>query len=177
MKVIKVIVCTILFIISVIALFFVYSLYINPKSPSDYAEYNEGDKKIIIRYFRPYKNKRLIFGKLDKNPLVPYGTYWRLGANLTTRITTNKDLDFAGRILPKGTYGLYTYPYAENWVLYVHTKTGGYSFNEPDIEGIIMKINIPIESIDTIHEQFTIDFVETSIRMRWDNIQALIPIN
>ena len=100
-----------------------------------------------------------------------------MGANLTTKITINRDLDFARRVLPRGSYGLYTYPYAENWVLYLHAKTGGYSFNEPDSEGVVMKINIPIKPIDTIHEQFTIDFVESSIRMRWENIEALIPIN
>ena len=177
MKVIKVILGTTLVIISLIGLFFLYSLYINPKSPLDYAEYNEGEKKISIRYFRPYKNQRLIFGNLNEDPLIPYGSYWRLGANLTTKITINRDLDFAGRFLPRGTYGLYTYPYAENWVIYLHTKTGGYSFNEPNSEGVVMKINIPIKPIDTIHEQFTIDFVESSIRMRWENIQALIPIN
>jgi len=109
--------------------------------------------------------------------LVPYGVYWRLGANLTTKLTTNQDLDFAGRTLPKGSYGLYVYPYAENWLVFVHTKTGGISFNEPEAEGIIMKVNVPVTSLSESLEQFTIDFVDSSLRFRWDTTEVLIPIH
>ena len=177
MKVFKIIIGALLSIVILTGSFLAYNLFINPKSPKNMAEFKTDEKEIIVQYYQPYKNERLIFGELDNGALVPYGYYWRLGANLTTKITTNQDLNFAGRSLSKGTYGLYAYPYAENWVLIIHEKTGRISFSEPDSKGILMKINLPVEKIDKSLEQFTIDFVESSLRMRWDKTKIVIPIN
>ena len=177
MKIIKIIFGILLSLVIVTGLFLTYNLFINPKSPRGSAEYKNEGKEIEINYYQPYKKDRLIFGEVQDGALVPYGKYWRLGANLTTKISTNQDLDFAGRILPKGTYGLYTYPYAENWVLVVHKTTGRISFSEPESKGIVMKINLPVQTLDESLEQFTIDFVESSIRIRWDTTKVVIPIN
>jgi len=177
MKALKIIIGVVVSLVVLAGLFFVYSLYVNPKSPLGLAEYIDGDKEITVRYYRPFKKDRLIFGDSADGALVPYGVYWRLGANLTTKLTTNQDLDFAGRTLPKGSYGLYVYPYAENWLVFVHTKTGGISFNEPEAEGIIMKVNVPVTSLSESLEQFTIDFVDSSLRFRWDTTEVLIPIH
>jgi hypothetical protein len=108
--------------------------------------------------------------------LVPYGAYWRLGANLTTKIETKTEISLAGRALAAGTYGLYAYPNKESWVIVVHEKTGGFSFAEPDPSGIIMKINTSHQSLDKPLEQFTIDFVDNYLRMRWDTTQVTLPI-
>ena len=177
MKVFKIIIGVLLSLVILTSSFLAYNLFINPKSPKDVAEFKKDDKEISVQYYRPYKNERLIFGELDNGALVPYGSYWRLGANLTTKITTNKNLNFAGRNLPKGTYGLYAYPYAENWIVIVHEKTGRISLTEPDSKGILMKINLPVQKLDKSLEQFTIDFVESSLRMRWDKTKVVIPIN
>ena len=177
MKVFKIIIGVLLSLVILTGSFLVYNLFINPKSPKDLVEFKTDEKEISVQYYQPYKNERLIFGELDNGALVPYGYYWRLGANLTTKITTNQDLNFAGRSLPKGTYGLYAYPYAENWVVIVHEKTGRISFSEPDSKGILMKINLPVQKLDKSLEQFTIDFVESSLRMRWDKTKVVIPIN
>lgn len=177
MKVFKIIIGVLLSLVILTGSFLVYNLFINPKSPKDLVEFKTDEKEISVQYYQPYKNERLIFGELDNGALVPYGYYWRLGANLTTKITTNQDLNFAGRNLPKGTYGLYAYPYAENWVVIVHEKTGRISFSEPDSKGILMKINLPVQKLDKSLEQFTIDFVESSLRMRWDKTKVVIPIN
>ena len=177
MKPIKIILGILLSLFILGISYFTYNLFINPISPRESVEYKNKGKEINISYYRPYKKERLIFGEATDGALVPYGKYWRLGANLTTKVITNQDLNIAGRKLPKGTYGLYTYPYAENWVLVIHETTGRISFSEPDSNGIIMKINIPVKSIDKPLEQFTIDFVGSSIRMRWDRTKVIIPIN
>jgi hypothetical protein len=177
MKVFKIIIGVLLSLVILTGSFLAYNLFINPKIPKDFVEFKTDEKEISVQYYQPYKNERLIFGELDNGALVPYGYYWRLGANLTTKITTNQDLNFAGRSLPKGTYGLYAYPYAENWVVIVHEKTGRISFSEPDSKGILMKINLPVQKLDKSLEQFTIDFVESSLRMRWDKTKVVIPIN
>mgnify|MGYP001405255412 FL=1 len=177
MKPIKIILGILISSLILVGSYFAYNLFINPISPRESVKYKSEGKEISISYYRPYKKERLIFGEAAEGALVPYGKYWRLGANLTTKIITNNDLDITGRKLPKGTYGLYTYPYAENWMLVIHETTGRISFSEPDSKGILMKINIPVQAIDNSLEQFTIDFVGSSIRMRWDRTKIIIPIN
>jgi len=177
MKILKYILLTVVSLVVIAAAFFAYGLYINPKSPKGTAEYSSGSTEIDIRYYRPFKNNRLIFGAQEDGALVPYGQYWRLGANLTTRLTTNTDLSFASRSLPAGSYGLYTYPYKDHWLLVVHEKTGGFSNAEPDPAAVVMKLNLPVESLPEVVEQFTIDFLEQNIRLRWDTTQVLIPFS
>ena len=177
MKPIKIILGILLSLLVLSYSYFTYNFFINPISPRGSIEYKSEGKEINISYYRPYKKGRLIFGEAAEGALVPFGKYWRLGANLTTKIITNQDLNLAGRNLPKGTYGLYAYPYAENWVLVIHETTGRISFSEPDSNGILMKINIPVQIIDKPLEQFTVDFVGSSIRMRWDRTKVIIPIN
>ena len=100
-----------------------------------------------------------------------------MGANLTTKMKINKVISFGGRSLEAGTYGLYAYPEKENWMVIINTKTGGISFSEPNPDGVIMKINIATQSLEVPLEQFTIDFIDNYLRMRWDSTQVTIPIN
>jgi hypothetical protein len=177
MKTIKRIFLFLLPLIGVAGLYFIYGLYINPKSPLGHVDHTLGETEINIRYYRPYKKDRLIFGTKEEGALIPYGEYWRLGANLTTKIKVSKAISFAGRPLDAGTYGLYAYPEKENWVIVVHTKTGGFSALEPDPAGVIMKVNTATQNLDKPLEQFTIDFVDNYLRMRWDTTQITLPIN
>ena len=177
MKLINKIIIGVIILIALAASFLIYGLYINPKSPLDNAYYNNGKDDISIRYYRPLKKERIIFGNENEGALVPYGSYWRLGANLTTKIETKTTISFSGRELPSGTYGLYAYPNKENWVIVVHEKTGGFSFAEPDESGVIMKINTVSQSLDKSIEKLTIDFVDNYLRIRWDTTQVSIPIN
>lgn len=177
MKILKRIIILLLLLAGIVGLYLVYSLYINPKSPLGHAEYKNGDTEINIRYYRPFKNDRLIFGAKADDALVPYGEYWRLGANLTTKMEINKRISIGGRSLEAGTYGLYAYPQKENWVLVVNTKTGGISFSEPNPEGVLIKINAATQSLEEPLEQFTIDFVDNFLRMRWDTTQVTLPID
>ena len=40
-----------------------------------------------------------------------------------------------------------------------------------------MKVNVPVTSLSESVEQFTIDFVDSSLRFRWDTTEVLIPIH
>ena len=164
-------------IVIITGLFLTYNLFISPKSPRASTEYKIEGKEVDISYYRPYKKDRLIFGEAADSALVPYGLYWRLGANLTTKIETKSTISFAGRELPSGAYGLYAYPNKENWVIVVHEKTGGFSSAEPNESGVIMKINTASQSLNESIEKFTIDFVDNYLRIRWDTTQVSIPIN
>ena len=177
MKKIKIILLSLLALVIVIGGYFIYSLYINPKSPYGNSVYNTQNNTVEIEYYRPYKKNRLIFGEKANGALVPYGEYWRLGANFFTTLSTKESISLAGRQINAGNYGMYTYPYAENWVLVIHENAYGLSASEPDPAGIIMKINVPVQSLDDSVEQFTIDFVDNLLRMRWDTSQVVLSID
>lgn len=159
----------------------VVNLYLFPKSPRAIATFENENLKLKVTYYRPYKKDRLIFGDQENEALVPFGEYWRLGANLVTKLKTNRDISFAGRQLNKGTYGLYAYPYSDHWLVIVHRKNKGSSYNEPPKNGIILRANTPTYKLNEEIEQFTIDFFTTDqeeviIRLRWDNTGINIPV-
>ncbi|MBT6161862.1 DUF2911 domain-containing protein [Flavobacteriaceae bacterium] len=160
--------------------YFTYVLFINPASPNETIYYQEAGKDITLNYSRPYKKERLIFGEATEGALLPYGVYWRLGANMATRIESKTDLVFGGRNLPAGKYRLYCYPYADHWLVVVHDKASGSGAALPDSEGIVMQLNRPTAELENALEQFTIDFEEGTeglrLRMRWDTTEVSIPI-
>ncbi len=181
MKLFKKISIAVLILILAVLGYFYYALVINPKSPQGNAVFDKDDLKIEVTYYRPYKKGRLIFGDESQGALLPYGKYWRLGANLATEIEVNQAITFAGVDLDAGSYRLYAYPQESYWELIVHTDPFGSSAQEPDPAGIIARINLEKSSLNEIVEQFTIDF-ETSpknilLRMRWDTTEINIPIN
>ena len=93
MKLKKIILLIILGIILIAAGFMAYlMLTTRSHSPAEKLEYSEGDFTLTVDYCRPYKKGRLIFGEESEGALLPYGGYWRTGANEATEIEFNKDL-------------------------------------------------------------------------------------
>ena len=70
----------------------IYGTFINPKSPKGVVNYEKEDLKIEVVYHRPFKKERLIFGAKEDKALVPFGEYWRLGANAATTFETSQDI-------------------------------------------------------------------------------------
>ena len=87
-------------------LYIVYIIY-NPVSPLETVQ--NDDSTISITYSRPFKKDRLIFGKESDTALVPYGKYWRTGANKHTFIKNNRDIEINGKILSSGEYSIFNY--------------------------------------------------------------------
>jgi hypothetical protein len=74
-------------------------------------------KHLSISYGRPLLRDRAIFGVL-----VPWGEIWRTGADEATKLSTEADLRFGARQLPKGNYAVFTIPGERDWQL-VLSKT------------------------------------------------------
>ena len=81
-----------------------------PASPKGHAATQIGDSWIDVEYSRPIlRGRQGIFGSGDY-----YGTkvnagapVWRAGANVTTRIKTEVDLEIGGTKVPAGEYSLF----------------------------------------------------------------------
>ena len=171
MKIVAKIALGLLAVIIVIASYLLYGTFINPKSPRDTVTITQEDLTLEVDYSQPFKKDRLIFGNDAEGALVPYGTYWRLGANFATTFETNEEISFAGRPLAAGKYRVYAVPEEDHWVISLNSEFGSFGYTEPDYEKDIMSVNIASAQLMSAVEQFTIDFVEgddsLSLRFGW----------
>jgi len=71
-----------------------------------------GLSKVELSYARPSAKERAIFGE---EALVPFGHYWRTGANAVTTIEITEDFELEGHKLSKGKYALLTKPNRARW--------------------------------------------------------------
>lgn len=158
-----------------------YGTFINPRSPKGVVNYEGDDLKIEVVYHRPFKKERLIFGKNEEGALVPYGAYWRLGANAATTFESNQDISFAGRMLAAGRYRMYAIPEADHWTIAINEEADAFGYSTPDYSKDIMRVNLPTALLMNPIEQFTIDILESesnlTLRMRWDTTSIAIPLN
>lgn len=160
--------------------YFVENIFAPRLSPKDTVEFKLNDLKLKVFYNRPYKKDRVIFGGL-----VPYNQVWRTGANEATTFKTNKPLDINGLPLPKGKYTLWTVPKDSVWTVIFNSKqypwgvtTEMKPYWDPNYD--VLNIDIPVEKLDTIVEQFTIAFDNSTdnlfLTMAWDDVKIAVPL-
>jgi Protein of unknown function (DUF2911) len=146
-------------------------------SPEATASYTNG-VNITVKYCKPYKKDREIFGKL-----VPFGQVWRTGANEATTFTTDKDLTIGGKVLPVGKYTLWTIPEAGSWTVIFNKKDYMWGVNqngasrEPDSDAL--QVVVPVDTLADTKEQFDISIVEKpalSLVLAWDKTKVSVPM-
>lgn len=167
--------------IVVIVGYFAYGvLTTRSHSPLTSAEGTSGDLTVSVDYCQPYKKGRLIFGEESEEALVPYGKYWRLGANDATEITFNQDVKFAGKALSAGRYRMYAVPNEKNWQVSLNSQLGEFGYFEPDYALDVLKVNVPVKPSAEQLEQLTMTFGSDStglkLKIGWDMTQVSIPI-
>ncbi|MBV20146.1 MAG: hypothetical protein CL870_03500 [Cytophagia bacterium] len=178
MKLLKYLLLTsLLFIIG----FALYTYLTPPASPLGEALYTYNNKSFKVKYSRPYKKDRLIFGNKEDGALVPYNEYWRTGANFSTDLTVSDSFYFGEKLINEGSYWLYTIPGKDSWQVFLNSDAGSFSFFEPEKGNDVVKIDVKPFTIDNQLEQFTINFIEVdnklSLRLLWDKTGISIPIN
>ncbi len=128
---------------------------------------------VSVRYGRPYKKGRDIFGGLE-----PYGKVYRLGADSATTITFDKDVEFAGKPVKAGTYTLFVIPNKESWTIILNGQLGqwgAYSYDKYKDKDIL-HVDVPVKKTDKVVEQLTISFPESSMLIEWDRTQVIVPV-
>lgn len=85
---------------------------VKAKSPRTDAMGMVGENHVHIDYGSPSVRGRNIW-----NGLVAYGQVWATGAHNATWIEFSKDVQIAGKIVPKGKYGFFTIPNKSEWIL------------------------------------------------------------
>jgi len=171
-------------IIGILVLAFIgYVAYmvLNPVSPKEAISYSSEISEIEVVYSRPYKKDRLIFGSEEDGALVPFGKYWRTGANAATTFETSSDILFNGEALSAGKYALFTFPNEESWTVALSSESDVFfAIAEPDPKLDVLKTEVPVKSSEDLIEQFTIEFnkdsLGVSMSLAWEKTLISIPL-
>ena len=151
-----------------------------PLSPRDSVRARVGDATISIRYARPAKRGRVVFGNI-----VPWDTVWRTGANDATVFTTDRDLEIGGRLVPAGTYSLFTIPARNGATLIINRETmrdgDPLAGTDYDATQDFARIAMTARTLATPVERLTIEIApkqggEGVLRIAWDTREMTVPI-
>ena len=152
---------------------FAYSQFSIPAaSPHQKIEQQFSISKITIDYARPGVKGRKIFGEL-----VPYGKVWRAGANSATKITFEQSINFGGKVVPAGTYGLFVIPTEKDWTIILNKDAqqwGAFDFNE---KLNVLQVTVPVQKLNEKQEWFEIslnpkDDHSQILTFKWDDVKA-----
>ena len=171
-------------IIGVLVLAFIgYVAYmvLNPVSPKETISYSSEISNLEVVYSRPYKKDRLIFGSEEEGALVPFGKYWRTGANAATTFETSSDILFNGEKLKAGKYALFTFPYENNWTVSLSSESDVFfAIAQPDPKLDVLKTEVPVKPSENLIEQFTVEFTKDSLgvnmTLAWEKTLVSIPL-
>ena len=152
-----------------------------PKSPKKTVSFKVDDLKLEVFYNRPSKRNREVFGAL-----VPYDKIWRTGANEATTFETNKSLKIGNDSLQAGKYTLWTIPNDTAWNVIFNRKQYEWGVDHETLEPMreaefdVINIIVPVQKINSVVEQFTIAFDNSTdnlaLTMAWDNVKIEVPL-
>jgi hypothetical protein len=131
-------------------------------------------KDISVRYGRPYKKGRVIFGGL-----VPYGKVYRCGADSATTITFERDAVFGGKPVKAGTYTLFVIPNEKSWTIILNGQLGqwgAYSYDKYKDKDVL-HTDVPVKKTGSVIEQLTIGLPGSAVIIEWDQTQVSIPVS
>ncbi|MBB4805243.1 hypothetical protein HNP38_000515 [Chryseobacterium defluvii] len=145
-------------------------------SPRQKVEQQFSMSKITVDYGRPGVKGRKIFGEL-----VPYGQVWRAGANSSTKVTFGQAVNFGGKVVPAGTYGLFIVPTEKEWKVILNKdfqQWGAYTY---DPAQDIVDVTVPVNKLADKQEWFEItlnpiDENAANLVLKWDFSQAEVPL-
>ena len=146
--------------------------------PSPFAKVIQdvGLTTITVDYSSPGVKGRKIWGGL-----VPYDKMWRTGANRATKVTFSRDVTFAGKAVPAGTYALFTIPTKADWTVVLSKRadqagTGRDYKQEEDLLRVQLRPKaVPFrERLTFLFADFTDD--KTTLDLEWEKLRLSIPI-
>ena len=151
-----------------------FTLAQEPLSPPAWASVTIAGKKVTIAYSSPSIRGRKIMGGL-----VPYGRWWRTGADNATTLQTEADLDLGGMKVPKGIYTIYTLPGATEWQLIINRQTGqwGTEYNQRQDLG---RVKMNLAQTPALVDSFKIELSSTGgnkglLKMTWERTEVSVP--
>lgn len=156
-------------------------------------QYRDG-KWVVVDYSRPLLRGRAgIFGAGADYGKVVNGdaVIWRVGANDTTRLTTQVRLQIGGKMVEPGVYNVFADLKPGAWTFVLNTQPvqekydpnekvklyGAYNY---DATFDVLRVPMTVRQTDVSTEQLTLGFVDVSttnatLEIRWDKTVATLP--
>ena len=135
-----------------------------------------GLTEITVDYSSPGVKGRKIWGGL-----VPYDQMWRAGANQATKVTFSRNVTFAGKPVPAGSYAFFLIPTKDAWTVILNKKTdqSGTARDYKQAEDLLRVTVKPKaapfrERLAYLITDFTDD--KASLDLEWDKLRLSIPI-
>lgn len=169
---------------AVVVLLVVAYFYLNYRnrtlSPPGSDTLTSGDLTVSVTYSRPSVRGRLIFGTAEQKALLPYGKYWRLGANEATEVTFSRDVAVNETPVKAGSYRMYAVPGPETFEIALNSKLGRWGAMEPDYDLDVMRTKVPVQKNPSMVEQYTISLDENEggidMIFEWSDTRFVVPI-
>ena len=167
-----------------------------PKSPTGKASTQIGDHWIDVTYGRPIlRGRGRIFGAGEEygEKVTAGAPLWRVGANVTTRIATQLDLEINGTRVPAGEYSLFIDLAEGAWTAVVSSQPYMESFDREKVgEGItwgaygyssdhdVVRAPMTMADPEMLVDQLTIFFADVTdaggmLGVIWAGEMALLP--
>ncbi len=167
-----------------------------PASPPGASATQIGEKWIDVTYSRPIlRGRKGIFGSGAEygKTLNAGGPVWRAGANVTTRIKTELDLEIGGKKVPAGEYSLFIELKENSWTAILSTQPYMETFDRAKVgEGItwgaygykpdfdVVRAHMTVETRPFSVDQLNIGFRDVTadggtLYVLWDNQAGLLP--
>lgn len=152
-----------------------------------------GGKWIEVRYGRPIKRGRDLFGPADYAEALNDGApVWRAGANVSTRLNTEVPIVIGARTIAPGEYSLFIDLTPDGWIFIVSTwpaQTKGYDVNDktalfgaydytPDKD--VVRVPMKREALPYAFDQLAWEFLDVTdkggrLAIFWDRQMASVP--
>jgi len=147
-------------------------------SPLRTARLRLGDGVVQVCYGQPSARGRVVFGGL-----VPWDTYWRLGANEPTRLFTNRSLRVGTLLVPPGRYALYAVPEPGHWEVAVNRSRShwGTDFSDRVLRRELGRITVPSDTAAPFVAALRLDLVpgqagDAHLVIRWERTRVEVPL-
>ena len=130
-----------------------------------------GGAKMEVSYNRPSMRSRKVFGNI-----VPYGRFWRTGANQATTLSISKAIYFGTRKLPAGKYSVFTLPTSgSEWIMMLNSEVDIWG-TDYDPTKDVLRVPMKVSKLESPVEKMTIELRELAkageILVSWENTQA-----
>ena len=147
-----------------------------PLSPRTSAMANIGDSHVHIDYSSPSVRGRTVWGGL-----VAYDQVWVTGAHKATSISFSKDVMIEGQNIAAGTYGFFTIPGKEEWVIILNKNFEQHLADDYDAVEDVIRIKIKPQILEELVEALTYEVIsgedgKGTISVSWEKIKVVFEI-
>jgi len=145
-------------------------------SPAIEIKQTVGITEFTLNYSRPGVKERAIYGGL-----VPYGEVWRTGANATTKISFDTEIEFGGTKVPAGEYVLFTIPGESEWTVILYgdkeVANAGLYDSSKDVARVVVTpvaLNTPVENFSIGFDYLRDD--SANLNLDWASTRVSVAI-